>query len=135
MPGTAKPRVMLVEDDPGVSRSLGRTLLAAGYVVVPATNGAEAVRLWQEGRSDLVILDMFMPEKDGLETIVELQSLTPDVPIIAITGGGTHGRFDILKDAERLGAIETFRKPFDTKTLLASVARILNHVRGDGDGR
>jgi len=132
MPGTTKPRVMLVEDDPGVSQSLSKTLLAAGYVVVPAANGAEAVRLWLEGRSDLVILDMFMPEKDGLETIVELQGLTPNVPIIAITGGGIHGRFDILKDAQRLGAVETFKKPFDTRELLAAVARILEASRGDG---
>jgi CheY-like chemotaxis protein len=123
---------MLVEDDPAVSQSLSKTLLAAGYVVVPAADGAEAVRLWLEGRSDLVILDMFMPEKDGLETIVELQSLTPNVPIIAITGGGTHGRFDILKDAKRLGAVETFKKPFDTRELLDAVARILESAGGDG---
>jgi two-component system, chemotaxis family, chemotaxis protein CheY len=135
MPGTPKRRVMLVEDDPGVLTALGKTLLAAGYVVIPATNGAEAVRLWREGRSDLVILDMFMPEKDGLETIVELQGLTPDVPIIAITGGGTHGRFDVLKDAERLGAVETFKKPFDTRALLAAVARIVDNSRGEETGK
>ena len=135
MPGTAKARVMLVEDDPGVSNSLGKTLLAAGYVVITAANGMEAIRLWREGRGDVAIVDMFMPEKDGLETIVELQGLTPDVPIIAITGGGAYGRFDVLKDAERLGAVETFKKPFDTRALLAAVARILDNARGEKTGK
>lgn len=133
MPGTAKPRVMLVEDDPGVLKSLGKTLLAAGYVVIPAANGAEAVRLWEEGRGgDLVVLDMFMPEMDGLETITALRIRSPYLPIIAISGGGTEQRFDILDQAELLGADQTFRKPFDPHALLAAISRYVDRARGEG---
>ena len=119
-------RILLVDDDPDVRRSLGNALTKAGYEVVPAANGVEAIRQWRELHGgDLVILDMFMPEKDGLETIVELRSHSPGVPIIAISGGGTTGRLDILKDAKLLGAIETFEKPFSIHALLALVARTI----------
>ena len=123
-------RILLVDDDPDVRRSLGNALTKAGYEVVPAGNGVEAIRQWRDNHGgDLVILDMFMPEKDGLETIVELRNHSPRVPIIAISGGGTTGRLDILKDAKLLGAIETFEKPFSIHALLALVARTIANSR------
>jgi CheY-like chemotaxis protein len=121
-----KRRILLVDDDPDVVRALTTTLTNAGYEVVPASNGAEAVRLWRElNEGDLVLLDMFMPEKDGLETIIELRTHSPDVPIIAMSGGGTMGRVDVLGDAKLLGAVHTLEKPFSTDTLLALVARAI----------
>ena len=131
-PGRAAPRrrILLVDDDPDVRRSLENALTKAGYEVVSAANGVEAVRQWRELHGgDLVILDMFMPEKDGLETMVELRSHSPGVPIIAISGGGTTGRVDILEDAKLLGAIETFEKPFSIHALLALVARTIANSR------
>ena len=123
-------RILLVDDDPDVRRSLQNALTKAGYEVVPAANGLEAIRQWRDLHGgDLVILDMFMPEKDGLETLVELRSLNPGVPIIAISGGGTTGRLDILEDAKLLGAIETFEKPFSIHALLALVARTIANAR------
>jgi two-component system, chemotaxis family, chemotaxis protein CheY len=124
--GTRKHRILLVDDDPDVRRSIGATLTAAGYDVIMALDGDEAVRLWRNLNSgDLVLLDLFMPEKDGLETIIELRSHTPGVPIIAMSGGGSTGRLDILQDAKMLGAIETLEKPFSSHVLLEMVARIL----------
>ena len=123
-------RILLVDDDPDVRRSLENALTKAGYEVVSAVNGAEAIRQWRDIHGgDLVILDMFMPEKDGLETIVELRKHSPRVPIIAISGGGTTGRLDILDDAKLLGAIETFEKPFSIHALLAMVARTIANSR------
>lgn len=122
MPGTLKPRIVLVDDDPDVVRSLGKLLTSAGYVVVQATNGAEAMRMWREGKvGDLVILDLFMPEQDGLETIVELHAHNPNLPIIAISGGGPTGRIEALEDAKRLGAAATLKKPFNPRDLLALI--------------
>ena len=122
MPGTSKPRIVLVDDDPDVVRSLAKLLTSAGYVVVQATNGAEAMRMWREGKvGDLVILDLFMPEQDGLETIVELHTHSPNVPIIAISGGGPTGRIGALEDAKQLGAAATLKKPFNPKDLLAVI--------------
>jgi CheY-like chemotaxis protein len=123
-------RILLVDDDPDVRRSLENALTKAGYEVVTAADGTEAVRQWRELHGgDLVILDMFMPEKDGLQTMVELRSHSPGVPIIAISGGGTTGRVDILEDAKLLGAIETFEKPFSIHALLALVARTIANSR------
>jgi CheY-like chemotaxis protein len=123
-------RILLVDDDPDVRRSLENALSRAGYEVVTAADGVEAIRQWRDLHGgDLVILDMFMPEKDGLETIVELRSHSPRVPIIAISGGGTTGRLDILADARLLGAIETFEKPFSVHALLAMVARTIANAQ------
>lgn len=130
MTGTVKPRVLLVDDDPDVLRSLGKTLTNAGFGVVQAANGEEAVRRWRElNGGDLAIVDLFMPEKDGLETIVELRAYSPGVPIIAMSGGGITGRVDILKDAKLFGAVETLEKPFSTHELLALIARTLANAK------
>ena len=124
--GAARRRILLVDDDPDVRRSVETALTKAGYEVVTAADGAEAVRRWRDLHGgDLVILDMFMPEKDGLQTMLELRSHSPGVPIIAISGGGATGRVDILEDARLLGAIETFEKPFSIHALLALVARTI----------
>jgi CheY-like chemotaxis protein len=113
-----------------VRRSLDNALTKAGYEVFTAADGVEAVRQWRDLHGgDLIILDMFMPEKDGLETIVELRSHSPGVPIIAISGGGTTGRLDILEDARLLGAVETFEKPFSIHALLAMVARTIANAQ------
>ena len=123
-------RILLVGDNPDVRRSLEDALTKAGYEVVTAANGAEAVSKWQELHgADLVILDMFMPEKDGLKTIVELRNHSPRVPIIALSDGGTTGRLDILEDAKLLRAIEMFEKPFSIHALLALVARTIANSR------
>jgi two-component system chemotaxis response regulator CheY len=125
MAGAPKRRILLADDDPDVRRSLGDTLTAAGYEVMLAADGAQAISIWRERGGDLVILDLFMPEKDGLETIVELRHHSPDVLIIAISGGGKTGRVDVLEDAKLLGAVATLEKPFDRDVLLAAIATAL----------
>jgi DNA-binding NtrC family response regulator len=126
----ARRRILLVDNDPDVRRSLENALTKAGYEVVSAVNGAEAVGKWRELHGgDLVILDMFMPEMDGLETIVELRNHSPGVPVIAVSGGGTTGSPDILENAKRLGGIETFEKPFSIHALLALIARTVANAR------
>jgi DNA-binding response OmpR family regulator len=88
--------------------------------------GAEAVRRGRElNGGDLVILDILMPRKDGLETIVELHTHSPGVLINAMSGGGSNDRLDILGDAKMLGAVMTIRKPFHNRALLALVSKAL----------
>jgi CheY-like chemotaxis protein len=75
---TLKRRILVVDDDVDVRRSLGQTLTMAGYEVMEAANGNEAVRRWLGSNGgDLVILDLFMPDKNGLELIVELRAHSP----------------------------------------------------------
>jgi CheY-like chemotaxis protein len=126
MPGTAR-RILVVDDTPGVRRALEIMLNNAGYYVTQAANGAEAVRFWRDLGGDLVILDLFMPDKDGMETIVELRALTPDIRIIAMSGGfGDGTRLDLLEDAKLLGAVLAVKKPFTPAEMLAAVDLALN---------
>jgi DNA-binding response OmpR family regulator len=126
MTGTLKRRILLVDDEPEVLRLLAAPLWEAGYEVITASDGAEAVRRWREiNGGDLAILDILMPRKDGLETIIELRTHSPGVPIIAMSGGGSNDRLDILGDAKMLGALLTIRKPFHSGELLDLVTKAL----------
>jgi CheY-like chemotaxis protein len=119
--------ILLVDDDLDVRHSLRRVLERAGHIVTEAGNGQEAVKLWRRHPGDLVILDMFMPEKDGLETIVELRAHNPNVRIIAMSGGGAKNRLDILDDARLLGADLAIQKPFHPAELLKLVELVFSY--------
>jgi DNA-binding NtrC family response regulator len=118
-------RIMIVEDDRAVRELLREILKRAGHEVVDAGNGKEAMALYRRSPTDLVITNILMPEKEGLETIQELTREDPDVKIIAISGGGQIGPADYLEVARRFGAMRTFSKPFDRKELLKAVDELL----------
>ena len=118
-------RIMVVEDDKAVRELLREILKRAGHEVIAARNGKEAIALYQETPADLVITNILMPEKEGLETIQEMRRDDPDIKIIAISGGGQIGPADYLEIARRFGARRTFSKPFDRKELLAAVDELL----------
>ena len=125
-----KRRILLVDDDQDVLATLGSVLTAAGYEIIPASSGAHAVRIWRELKGgDLVIVDLFMPEKNGLETILELRAFSPGVPIIAISG--VSGPLELLEDAKLLGAVATLQKPFSNRALLGLVATTLANTDRD----
>ena len=113
-------RILVVDDDPDVRSSLGRILTAAGHEVIPAENGIEATRRWREVGADLVILDIFMPMMDGLETLAALRAYAPRVPIIVISGGGATG-MHLFLEARLLGANWTIAKPFTVAGIMALV--------------
>lgn len=121
----AGQRIMIVDDDPGIRRALQLLLSRAGYRVTQAGDGLEALRLWRDHGGDLVITDLHMPEKNGIETILELLTHTPGVPIIAMSGGGQTKRLDLLGNATLLGAVLTIEKPFTLTDMLALVKRAL----------
>jgi CheY-like chemotaxis protein len=118
-------RILIVEDDASVRELLREILRRAGHEVVAAVNGKEAISLHRKSPADLIITNILMPEKEGLETIQELRRDDPDVKIIAISGGGQIGPADYLEVARRFGAMRTFSKPFDRKELLKAVDELL----------
>jgi DNA-binding NtrC family response regulator len=122
-------RILLIDDEACIRRPLQLLLERAGHEVFAAANGREAVRLWRESSGDLVITDIHMPEKDGLETIVELRQLTPRTPILAMSGGHQNGRVDVLGDAVQLGAFRTIAKPFAIRDMLEAVEQLLQEAR------
>lgn len=122
-------RILIVDDDPGIRRTLQSLLSRAGYQVMQAGDGTEAIRLWRDQEADLVITDLHMPQKDGIQTIIELLSHTPGTRIIAMSGGGQTKRLDLLGDATLLGAVLTIEKPFTIAEMMTMVDRALQGVQ------
>jgi len=87
-----RARILVVDDNASLRRSLTELLTRSGYEVIQAADGSEAGRVWRAVEVDLVILDLFMPEKDGIETMVELRAFAPDIPIIVMVAPPTGPR-------------------------------------------
>ena len=121
----AKQRILVADDDPGIRRTLQIGLTKAGYEVVEARDGAEAMRLWRDDGADLVISDIYMPDKDGLEVIRELRAESPTTPVIAMTDGGRSKNLDPLRHSKTFGAARTITKPFTLEEMLAIVKQVL----------
>ena len=127
-PGTSAAsgrRIMVVDDDAAIRRSLHVLLSRAGHEVLQAANGLEAIRLWRDVGADLVITDLHMPKKDGIQTILELLTHTPGTPIIAMSGGGQTKRLDLLGNVTLLGSVLTIEKPFTLSEMMTMVSRAL----------
>ncbi len=119
------PQQILVIDDEKSIRSLLRQLFERqGYKVLVAANGDEGIQTFNENSVDLVIMDLIMPEKDGIETIRELRSLDPDIKIIAISGGGILKPDLYLKLARKFGALYSFQKPIENDKILTFVENL-----------
>jgi CheY-like chemotaxis protein len=121
-------RVLIIDDDPLVLNMLRQVLEGADHTVVEAPNGVVALRLWREKPADLIITDILMPEKDGLEVIRELRRDYPKAKVIALSGGSRRINFDALDVARRFGAVRTLEKPFELKDLLKTVEAVLNET-------
>jgi two-component system, chemotaxis family, chemotaxis protein CheY len=117
-------RILVVDDEDRLRRALRTVLERAGYEVREARSGQDAVRLWREEESDLVITDIHMSDKDGIETILELRALSPDLPIIAVSGSGERKCRDLLRDAKLLGTVQTLDKPFGLNEVLHCVSQM-----------
>jgi DNA-binding NtrC family response regulator len=119
-------RILIIDDDVHILRMLRQTLERKGYEVIEASNGKEGIRLYREEPADLIITDLIMPEKEGIETIKELRRDFPQLKIIAISGGGRIGAEAYLPMAKKLGAMRTFIKPIAREELLEAVRELLN---------
>ncbi|MBB5771526.1 DNA-binding response OmpR family regulator [Brevundimonas vesicularis] len=122
-----RPHCLIVEDDPVLLDAMGRGLTQAGYNVALARDGAQALVQFEQVAAQLVITDILMPEKEGVETIMALRARAPEVRIIAISGGGRAPAAGFLDLARRLGADATLAKPF-AMTLLIDLAASLAPV-------
>ena len=118
-------RIIIIDDNVYILDMLKQTLEREGYEVVEASNGNEGIRLYRENLADLIITDILMPKKEGLETIMELKRDFPDVKIIAISGGGRISPKEYLSMAKKLGARHTFSKPVEREKLLAAVRELI----------
>ena len=118
-------RILIIDDDPDIRRLLKGALERSHHEILEAANGIEGMRQWREGNPDLVITDLVMPKKDGLDTLFEMVSLDPRVKVIAMTGGNWREAVDRLHDARLFGAVRTVAKPFTLSEMLRVVGEVL----------
>ena len=123
--GSVAQLILVIDDEEPVRTVLRQMLEKEGYEVEEAPDGAVGLSLLQDHPIDLVITDLFMPEKEGIETMREVQKSFPQVKIIAMSGGGRMGKLDFLPMAESFGAQRTLAKPFERKELLETVRAVL----------
>jgi len=118
-------RILIIDDDVKFLKMLRQILERAGHDVVEAPDGEIGAKVFRENRTELIITDIFMPEKEGIETIRDLKREFPTVKIIAISGGGRKGNFDFLEMAETLGADRSFSKPFERQEILEAIQELV----------
>jgi DNA-binding response OmpR family regulator len=118
-------KILLVDDDTLVRTSLAYALEDAGHVVTQAVNGDDGLAALGREPFDAVVLDILMPEREGIETIREIRVKWPLLPVLAISGGDKTGWSDFLRMATVLGANDTMAKPFTATDFVDRVNRLL----------
>lgn len=113
-------KVLLVDDEPHFVKLLAERLAGRGFNVETAGGGTEAIDRAKEESYDAIVLDLFMPEMDGLETLKQLKEINPDLQVILLTG---HGTIDKGVEAMKLGAMDFVEKPADFKELLEKIKK------------
>jgi DNA-binding response OmpR family regulator len=123
-------KILVLDDEPSILIMIKKMLERAGHEVDTALNGKEGLEKFKTNKPDLLITDIIMPEKEGLETIFELRKKYPELKIIAISGGGRIGPNGYLPGAKLFGADMVFQKPLDQKEFLHAVSLLLNKPDG-----
>jgi DNA-binding response OmpR family regulator len=120
-----KTTVLVIDDDPNLLKLMADSFGRHGFDVYPAKDGYVGAKLFNSMHFDLVVTDILMPNKEGIETIIELKRGANPPKIIAISGGGQRNGCDFLEWAKMLGADEVLMKPFTMSGLVALANRIL----------
>lgn len=118
--------ILVIDDNKEIRVIIRAMLEKEGHVVREALDGEQGVEQFQERPADLVMTDLFMPKKAGIETISDLLEIDPNAKIIAMTAHGSKEKYDFLRVASALGAVATIEKPFVGKDLIETVAKALD---------
>ncbi len=116
-----KSRILLIDDDDEFRLMFKEMLERANYEVFDINNGKEGINFYRSNPTDLIITDIVMPEKEGIETIINLMKEFSNIKIIAISGGGRSGPQNYLETAKLLGAKYSFTKPFQKEDILKAI--------------
>ena len=114
-------KILIIDDEPYILLMLKKMIEKIGYEVELASNGREGMDIFKKEGVDMVITDIIMPDKEGLEIILEMKQAQPELKIIAISGGGRISPESYLECAKHFGASKVFQKPFKQKELVGAV--------------
>ena len=126
-------RILVIDDELFLRRLLRTILERAGHTVFDAPDGREGMALWHREPIDVVVTDIFMPEKDGVQILMEMKNVATKSKIIAMSGGGQKGLLDWREAALKLGADRVLVKPFDERTVLSTIQEVLTGQAGGQD--
>jgi two-component system nitrogen regulation response regulator NtrX len=126
------PTILIVDDEPSILRTLGGILSDEGFEVITAGNGYEALKIIDKESPDLVILDIWMPGIDGIETLKEIKKGNPHIQVIIITG---HGTIETAVKATKLGAFDFIEKPLSIEKMIVAINNALNFRRLEEENR
>jgi DNA-binding NtrC family response regulator len=121
-------KVLLVDDAKDFIKYMKKRLDARGVIVSTANSGREALDLLNNEPIDVVVLDVLMPDMDGIETLQEIKNIKPELPVIMLTG---HGTVESTAEGMRLGAADFLLKPCDCDTLLSSIEKAHTEFAND----
>jgi CheY-like chemotaxis protein len=121
-------RILLVDDEEPIRMALSQALQDEGHTITEAPNGVDCLRLYNTERHDLVITDILMPDQEGLQTIMMLRKICPDVKIVVISGGARVNSVNFLEIAKKLGADAILQKPFSIDDLFRAVNTCLGET-------
>ena len=121
------PRILVIDDNEAFKKMTCEILKSEGYEVLSASHGKEGIKLCRMQPVDLIVTDLLMPDMDGIETIRELRSASPDSKVIVVSGGGAAGSGDeYLESVQVMFDIKhTFSKPFDMDQFLQAVKELI----------
>ena len=126
------PSILIVDDEPSILQSLSGLLADEGFEIETATNGYEGLKIVEERSPDLVLLDIWMPGIDGIETLKEIKKNYPTIPVIIITG---HGTIETAVKATKLGAYDLIEKPLSIDNIIVTINNALNFRRLEEENR
>lgn len=119
--------ILIVDDDTQMRQTIRAILEEENYNIAEAYNGNAALRYLHSNKVDLIIVDIIMPDKDGIEVIVETKDKFPETKILSLSGGGMIAADEHLTSAQALGANHTLTKPFKNKELVEKVHSLLDN--------
>jgi len=120
-------RVLLVDDDEIIRETLSEALKLRNFYVYSLSDGTKVVQEIEENDYDIIVLDIVMPNKEGLETIQDVRKINSKIPILAVSGGGRTAPSSNLAIAKMMGANDTLVKPFDSLSLVQKIQKILEN--------
>jgi len=126
------PSILIVDDEPSIIKTLDGILSDEGFDVVTASNGYEALKIIDTESPDLILLDIWMPGIDGIETLKEIKKDNPFIQVVMITG---HGTIETAVKATKLGAFDFIEKPLSIDKIIVAISNALNYRRLEEENR